>query len=583
MQVPHLLSLFFKKTYSHFPAILIALAIGIATGAPQLYVVHQMGSAYKEIFPITSDDDRYYEGRSQEARDGFPMLGNPYVLEFRSAPSVSFWVPDATLSYAGEFLGLDVQYTSVFFDFTLPPILFLVTYAILLLVTQSTLISVAAASLFHLGFFLDTFTRSPSPQFNFLFVELAIFLALRVIQSKKYAVPLLGAVLGTLFYIYPYYWTFTIAAVGMFFLATLVRRELRSQIFPFGTALGVGTLLGSPVLYQMYMLSHSVAYQETVSRLGLIRSHTPTGFSTIVLCTVAASVVAMAIWRVESVRANLFSWFFLSAILGGLIASNSQIITGKNGEFSIHYFLPAAYITFLAITYILSIFFRSLPESINRRIVPSIALVLCIGATIFLITESVVARFKVHGENLEEQRYGPIMLWLRENTAPESVVLAAEDTSYLIAAYTPDRIFYSRNANLHIMTDEEVWTRFYLLYYGAKYDDDFFTNHVGQIWGAHYFDEYGHEMQLNKFRKLIGLPLVPAEVIPQAAKDTLRKFAASLSEKNPNLILGNRKIDYAISEPGFIIPGWMHDSYPTMHSVYVNGAFTIFALGPRKQ
>ena len=273
----------------------------------------------------------------------------------------------------------------------------------------------------------------------------------------------------------------------------------------------------------------------------------------------------------------------MSTLLGGILASNNQIISGQNLEFSSHYFLPAAYITLLAGSFLI---FTILSEKKNTAwAIPTRLGIVGILMVVILIkcATSVERRIILSPEKLSEQRYGPIMSWLRENTAPESVVLAAEDTSYLIAAYTPDRIFYSRNANLHIMTDEEAWTRFYLLYYGAKYDDDFFTNHVGQIWGAHYFDEYGHEMQLNKFRKLIGLPLVPAEVIPQAAKDTLRKFAASLSEKNPNLILGNRKIDYAISEPGFIIPGWMHDSYPTMHSVYVNSAFTIFALGPRKQ
>ena len=128
------------------------------------------------------------------------------------------------------------------------------------------------------------------------------------------------------------------------------------------------------------------------------------------------------------------------------------------------------------------------------------------------------------------------------------------------------------------MTNAEAWTRFLLEYYDSTLDDAFLQSHVGEIWGAHYFDEYGHTMQLNKLRKLFGLPQHAAEVIPQKAKDDFRAFALQLKQSSPKEILRKRTINYAITENGFELPAWLHDVYPQMKAVYTVGEFTIFQL-----
>jgi hypothetical protein len=565
----------------HSAAIILAFVMAAATSIPPFFIAYQMGDAYQGIFPISSDDDRYYEARSQEVRDGFPHLGNPYIYELRDTSPVSFWLPDAVLSYTGKLFGLDVQHTFAFFDVVLCVILFLITYATLIVATRSIMIALLGSSLFHIGLFLDAFTQSPSPQFNFIFVELAVLAGLAVVQKIRFAPYALTGVLGALFYVYPYYWTFIFAAIGMFFLATLIKRDLRVFSVSFFGALIGGLLLGAPVLIQMFLMGNSLAYQETIVRLGMIYSRTPAGLASLLLSGGTMFVYAIALRYVPSLRLDSKAWFFVSVVFGGLIASNHHMVTGQNLEFSSHYFLPVAYVVVIAVTYLFSFMAEEFRAISIARHIRACSIVLVALFTLVGGSQSVIARITLSPEHIAEQRYAPVLRWLNQNTSPESVVFAAEDTSYLIAAYTRDRIFYSRNANLHVMTDEEVWTRFVLLYYDEPLTDEFFQNHVGQIWGAHYFDEYGHEMQLNKVRKLLGLPQVSIEVIPQKAKDDFRAFVAELRQFSPNEVLVDRRIDYAISELGFRLPVWMQEVYPDMRIVQRLGEFTIYELGAR--
>jgi hypothetical protein len=562
----------------HIPALLLACVISIASGAPQLYVIHQMGPAYRGIFPSTSDDNRYYEARAEEVREGYPTLGNPYIYELRNAPAVYFWLPDAILSYTGEAMRLDVQHAFAVFNFLLPPILFLVTYALLLCATQKKWLSLLGATLFHLGFFLDAFIRSPSPQLNFLFVELALLSVLLIMRNVKYAYLALGAFLGILFYIYPFYWTFTYGSVGVLFLSTFLRKELRRFSLSLFLAMAVGVIIGSQNLIQTFLAAQTQAYQDTIWRLGLISSHTPAGFVSILLCGLVFVAYALLLAIKAIPRNDTPSWFFLSIVLGGILAANSQIVTGKNLEFSSHYFLPCAYVAFLGAAYLVAIFSERLQKYSWNGKVTYLAVGLVVIVLVYGGTSSVLHRSQLNESDIADQAYGPLMTWLKGNTAPESVVMASEPTSHLIAAYTPNRVFYSRNANLHLMTNNEAWTRLLLMNWDTSLDDSFLLAHEGQIWSTHYLNENGREAQLNKLRKLLGLPQTQLERIPNTAKQEFRAFAAKLEKKPPQEVLGDRRIDYVISEPDFSIPQWVKKAYPHMRIVYKEGDFTVYVL-----
>lgn len=567
-----------KLFHKHLPALCIAIVIGIATGAPQFYVIHEMDVNYGGIFPEIGNDDRYYMSRSHEVRDGFPMLGNPYIYELRDAPSVSFWMPDAALSYAGEILGLDVPHTFAFFNFVLPPVLFLLSYAILLRVMGKQTAALLGAAVFHLGLFLTTFSRSPSPQLNFIFIELAILFLLALIQNRSRAyVAALGCTLGALFYVYPYYWTFAYGAIGTFFLIVFLQRQFREHALHLFVALIGGVILGLPALLRMIQMTHIQAYRDTVYRLGLIESHAPTGLLSIVFVALLCFVFSIILYFLPSKRKDPYAWLFVSMAVGGIFVENTQILTGKNGEFSAHYYLPIVYVVFLGAVYFLSLLLDVL-SSTRKEWAQAAVCGVAIGICIVGATNSIIPRLKQDAGNISIQKYGTIIRWLNANTAPESVVFAGEELSSLIPAYTSDRIFYSRNANLHIMTDQEAWTRFLLEYRDADLTDDFLTAHIGPIWGAQPYDEYGHQLQLNKFRSLVGLPITPVQLLPDASKTKFRIFATQLQNQSVEKLLGDRRIDYVVSGPDFIQPKWLTQRFPQIEPVYASNGMTIFKL-----
>jgi hypothetical protein len=560
----------------HVPALIVAVVVGLATGAPQFLVIHSMGAQYEGIFPETTGDDRYYQARSHEIRDGYPFLGNPYIYELRNDPSVSFWIPDAIPSYAGMFFGVDVQHTFAIFDFLLPPLLFLGTYGIFLYLTGRRLASLLVATVFHLGLFLTTFIRSPSPQVNFFFVEFALYALIRFVKNAPYRWHVLGVSLGILFYVYPYYWTFMYGVVGMFFLLSFARKELRPMSLPLFCALTIGTIIGLPVLLQT-LGSHSSEYTETLLRLGQIRSRTPAGFASIAMCLSLISFLALCMWRITALRRDIVMWLFASASLGALFASNNQIVLGTNLEYSSHYFLPVAYLIFLAFAYTCLQILKILPARHYSYVWKGI-LIMTIFATALGGALDILRRVQPNPELLANQRYAPILAWLRTNTPKDSVVLTDEVLSSFIPAYTDDRIFYSRNANLHVMSDKEAWTRFLLEYRGVHLSDSFLDDHIGQIWGAHPYDVYGHILQLNKLRKFLGLTPLPAVLVSNTMKMEFRNFAIAQEKEPVQKILGSRRIDYVMASPEFPVPIWIKDLFPNMREVFQYGQLVIYSL-----
>jgi hypothetical protein len=564
---------------AHLLAILLAVVVSLASGLPEIYLVSALGEKYNGVFPEISGDQLYYDARAQESRDGYPQLGNPYILELREAPGVSFWVPDAIISKGGQMLGLDVQHTFAFFNFILPPILFLVTYVILLTATRSRTAALLGAALFHLGLYVESFIRSPSPQFNFLFVELTFLAAVWFVQKRAYSAYALAVTLGVLFYVYPYYWTFMFGAVGMFFVATLFIRSLKEYRKPLFLVLGAGTLIGLPTLIQMAEIANVPAYQETVFRLGMIYSRTPAGIGSIAACGIVILSYLIFHWRKIHAFDDAMYWFMGSAVLGGIIASNNQIFTGKNLEFSSHYFLPAIYTALIAVTYLISQYGHEFPYArskfTKRFFIGIVAIYIGYGSV------TSIAPLLDASSYISSQKYGSIITWTKANIPSEKVILTGRYLGDILPGYTSTRIFYSRNANLHVMTDEEAWTRFILQYWDEELTDEFLSAQIGAIWGAHYYDEYGRVMQLNKLRKVLGLSQESVELLPIPVRESFRTFASTLKKSPPADVLGERQIDYAITEAGYTLPSWLKTQYPDMRSTFTDGEFTVFELGQR--
>ena len=156
----------------HWPAILLALAVGALTALPPLIAQQRMGDAYQGIRPLVIDDQIYYQARAHETQDGHPMLGNPYLREDKNQPAVQFWMPDMVLSY----------FNPAVLDVVFPFLIIILSYAILFKLTRDKLLSLAGAALLDPGFVYSPFLRTPNPQ---LFVLLLLALLLLVYALER--------------------------------------------------------------------------------------------------------------------------------------------------------------------------------------------------------------------------------------------------------------------------------------------------------------------------------------------------------------------------------------------------------------
>ena len=189
-----------------------------------------------------------------------------------------------------------------------------------------------------------------------------------------------------------------------------------------------------------------------------------------------------------------------------------------------------------------------------------------------LIRYSQAYVFENHNQN---QKYGPAIKWLNQNTPPDSVVYADEQISQLISVYTANNVFYARYANLFLMPDSEVLDRFMINNYFGKIDNDFVIENVRSIYGVRYIDRYGHAVQGNKLRRLIGFKPVPEVYLPEEAINRFLNRAHQLQSYKFTDLIRSYRLDYFIFEKND--PAWMKfDRLSIARRVYETKDFVVY-------
>ena len=151
------------------------------------------------------------------------------------------------------------------------------------------------------------------------------------------------------------------------------------------------------------------------------------------------------------------------------------------------------------------------------------------------------------GENhVYYQNYAPVFDWLNKNTPKDSVVYANIEISRLIPVYTANNVYYVREANLFFISDDEVLNRFILNNFFEKFDKGFVTENVRSIYGVRYIDIYGHAVQGNKLRRLLGLNLEPEIYLPEEAIAKAIARADELQEGDFLEELKRFRVDYLV-------------------------------------
>ena len=238
-------------------------------------------------------------------------------------------------------------------------------------------------------------------------------------------------------------------------------------------------------------------YEQSIYRLGMINTHFPSGIKIIFLFIVALILFAIA-YKKKIIKINELSILLISNIMAAVICVNQHVITGKNLEFSSHYWDVSIFSFVFLIFYLLAKFLQKTSFKIYQNKIAIILLVLVLVFAFVHQKNQILSDAHPKEQEIYWQQYMPLFEWLNQNSNKESVVYANSDLSNLIPVYTRNNIYYNRFANLFFISDQEVQERFIINNYWENFDEEFIFDHQRYIWGVHYIDQYGHNLSKNK-------------------------------------------------------------------------------------
>ena len=528
----------FKIVKNHWIVILLAVIFGILTVWPFFYFQAVLGEQYRGVLNQVIDDELFYMARIRDVMDGHPTLGNAYLFEHNNQLPQQLFLPELLLAQPLKLLNLDIVQGRILYNFILPVLVFVLTYFAFYLIQPSRLWANIFTTLLFYGFYFFKFIRPLIPQFVFIFWLSQFILIWLLIKNhpNRWILPLNILNFGLLFYIYPFYWTFYLAFLAVLSFLYFFRDKSLSKKF-LKILIG-GLVIGSFYFYFTFLAAQLPEYQETMTRLQLVFSRSPSEIKSVVLSLTVLFLVGV-LYRLKKVKIDNRILFFIAGIVSILIVTNQNVITGQKFEFG-HYRMPAVFFLIFSVYYI-----ASQIKLLNFKLKFLSASILII-ISIYGIYGYAQRIFKVSDQSIYTQKYAAIFDWLNGNTSRDSVVYANEEISELIPVYTSNNVFYSRYANLFIMSDGEILERFILNNFFEEFDEKFIIENERSIWGVRYIDRYGDALQANKWRRLFGFKLKDETRLPESEIERVLIKAGEIQTGQPDKSLKKYRINYLI-------------------------------------
>lgn len=541
----------------HQGALLLALCVGFLTVSPQLFAIYSAGKNFQGIYPIHGSDDLYYQARVKEVLDGHINISNPYLFEHKDGSEAPFWLPDFLIGiFAQIFTNSNLHLAFILLDFILPFLLFILIYAILLNLSINKELSLSVASFLNLGLFFDSFNRSPSPQLNFLFFLTCFLIMLFAIKNIKwYWFVFLAVNLGLLFYIYPYYWTFFYVFITLFIFINFVLNKKHPDLYKWVLSAVGGVIIGIPYLINTVNTARYDVYKDTVERLGMIYTRFPSGSTLVFVATVSLLVYFTFKFYKYKQKISAVEWLLVSSVFASIIVSNHHMITGQNLEFSSHYLMPGLVVSVFLFVKTLAIFL----DNYKYKKIVTIMMIIFVSMTSgFFIFSSIQKQIYLSEEELKWQDYKNLLVWLDDNIPKDSVIMADNNISSLVPIYTDLNVFYVDKANLHFVSNDEIYRRFILNYWDKDIDQDFIKTYERYLWRVHYINNFNHSLKVNKMKDFVGLDYNASERLPQAQIDKIINLNQEMKINGFDKELGNYTVDYLVVD---ITNGPISDHY----------------------
>jgi len=399
----------------------IALVVGILYVAPELLIWNKLASLDKPfvLIQLTHHGDEAYGtiSRFREIYDGHFPPGDLYLDSNAPTPFGPLQIMPALMAGFIALFGGNINVSYLVATFVLSPIVFLLFYWLGKVVTKNRLYAVFFALLGVLtpmfravpmafesvALFLNNIVKYFIPlvqtplaklplgrtedQILTYLVFLPAIAALLIFWRKpNYKTgALVGALIGTMFYVYFHYWVFLVIVAGLIAVYSVVRLKQDKNLFKSVLALfGVLVLVTIPYWVNFFSFQSSPTAEEVTARIGVTTSRSlgfiggdPPVFHYIFYALLAILVYFVFYKRGQKNTAVLY-WIFTAAMF---VIWNIQVVTGFVPSPD-HWFRPVGAFVFI-------ILLHALYELLKKMNYKLVAALLIIGS-ILLIAKKVV-------------------------------------------------------------------------------------------------------------------------------------------------------------------------------------------------
>lgn len=346
-----------QPTYYHRYALILAFLVSILYGAHHIVISQQLATQNQGYHPIViNEDEALFTGpKAHAAEMGEIVVGDFNVAEYRDTriyvlPFLSPLVMGNIARAVGS-----IERAFIVGDFLFPPIIFLLFYALLFLLSRHRLLSLFGAALFifipqfltafppvtpYLQALMLTFaakgsslyfSRVEDPQVTMPLYLAAIILVLLIFKGRKekWVIAAGGIAYGLLFYSYFYYWVWITLglAIGAALAWHAKMPEMRNRLL---ACIGLGFAISIPHWINAYFITNLPQYSDLFDRLRpeLGRALNLEAIP-VFQYAIHAALIAAA-WLLYRAADNGTALFFAAFLAPVYIAYNMQIITGFN-------------------------------------------------------------------------------------------------------------------------------------------------------------------------------------------------------------------------------------------------------------
>jgi len=419
------------------------------------------GSFLPAILPEIQSDLLYYLVQAKEVLDGFPMLGNPYIIEHSKAQFPGLLLPIWLTALPG-FLGVGINTLYVinvfFYSILLGGLLFIISKKC----TNNKLwlsvgISILGLASLHNLMIRPAIMQTVYPAFA-LFVIALLGVLKNPHSTKQYIY--LGLITSVSFYLYPYLWMITFTAVGMLILTAALQRNWGTLQRLLVMEICILAICIPQILTTISLFTDAGAH-ELQNRIGLVETHRIHPLAIVYAKYTFMTVGGLLLLRTQrKLRVPELLTLLLTASL--LIATYSNLITGKELHFDTHFWRIGMFINIIGI----AVFAEVIKEGKMQRAIAGTCIALLLLATVNRVAIRMggfayLTKTEVTYNNYRDiQLFETVFDYFNDNNIANAVIMAPTRLSTYIPLYTKNYVYYVGPARNNTISNAELLDRF---------------------------------------------------------------------------------------------------------------------------